>query len=152
MSQINNTHRATMFILFIAAAITLTGAGCAPAKQAESGNSNTPAPVTTPSVLPNSAYKDGIYTVVGAYKSPAGPEEIGVTLTLKDDIITDAVIDIKATVPISKNMQTIFSENIKSIVVGKKISDVKLDKVSGASLTPIGFNEAVEKIKTQAAA
>lgn len=152
MSQINNTHRATMFILFIAAAITLTGAGCAPAKQVESNNGNTPAPVTTPSVLPNSAYKDGTYTAVGTYRSPAGAEEMGVTLTLKDNTITDVVIEPKATVPISKNIQTMFSENVKSIVVGKKISDVKLDKVSGASLTPKGFNDAVEKIKAQAAA
>jgi uncharacterized protein with FMN-binding domain len=54
-----------------------------------------PAPVTTPSVLPNSAYKDGTYTAVGTYRSPAGAEEMGVTLTLKDNTITDVVIEPK---------------------------------------------------------
>ena len=48
--------------------------------------------------------------------------------------------------------ETIVSNNVKTLVVGKKITDVKLDKVSGSSLTPKGFNDALEQIKTLAKA
>ncbi len=97
-------------------------------------------------------YKDGIYSSIGNYNSPGGAEEVGVKVTLKDDVIVDAVFEAKATRPASVNMQRVFSENYKPLVIGKKIADLKLDKVSGSSLTPKGFNDAIEKIKTQAKA
>lgn len=99
-----------------------------------------------------SAYKDGVYTVEGQYISPGGQEQIGVVLTLKDGVITDAVVTPKATRPISVKMQGAFSENYKPLVVGKNIDEVKLDVVSGSSLTPKGFNDAVTKVKEQAKA
>jgi hypothetical protein len=36
------------------------------------------------------------------------------------------------------------------MVVGKNIDEVNLGKVSGSSLTPIGFNNAIEDIRSQA--
>ena len=84
------------------------------------------------------------------YKSPAGTEEIGVTITLKNDIITDVGVEPKATARRSVEMQQDFAANYKPMVVGKNIASVKLGKVSGASLTPMGFNDAIAKIEAQA--
>ncbi len=95
-------------------------------------------------------YKDGTYTSVGNYTSPAGPEEIEISLTLEKGVITEAVATPKATNPKSVNFQGIFTENFKPLVVGKSIGEVKLDKVAGSSLTPGGFNDAVVKIMEQA--
>jgi hypothetical protein len=36
------------------------------------------------------------------------------------------------------------------MVVGKNISELQLTKVSGSSLTPQGFMDALEKIKAEA--
>jgi len=95
-------------------------------------------------------YKDGSYSFVGQYTSPAGPEEIAVSLVLKDDVVVDATVVSKATHEISKKMQGLFVGGFKTQVVGKKIDDVVLDKVSGSSLTPKGWNDAVAKIKAVA--
>lgn len=96
------------------------------------------------------SYKDGSYTMVGQYVSPGGDEEIGVTVTLKDNVITEAEVKPMATRPNSVTFQGIFAENYKPFVIGKNINDVKLDKVSGSSLSPKGFNDAIEKIKAEA--
>ncbi len=103
-------------------------------------------------VTSTSTFKDGSYSAVGNYNSPGGAEEIGVTVTVKDDVITDATVKVMATRPASKNWQTTVSSNIKSAVVGKKLNDVVLDKVSGSSLTPKGWNDAISKISSQARA
>ena len=95
-------------------------------------------------------YKDGVYSATGNYSTPSTKEEIDVTLTLKDGIITEAEVIAKATFPTSKKMQTDFVANYKEQVVGKNIDEVNLVKVSGSSLTPKGFNEALEEIKAQA--
>jgi hypothetical protein len=97
-----------------------------------------------------SAYKDGTYTVVGNYTSPGGQEELGVTLTLASGVVVDSQVEVKATRPISKERQTDFANNYESEVVGKNIDEISLGKVSGSSLSPKGFNDAVEKVKSQA--
>jgi uncharacterized protein with FMN-binding domain len=116
-------------------------------------NENTNTPNTTdatntPAI--EASYKDGTYTARGAYASPAGPEEYPVSITLKDGIITAVKVTPSSTNEVSTNFQTQFSKNVQPIVIGKSINEVKLDKVSGSSLTPKGFNDAVEKIKAQA--
>lgn len=97
-----------------------------------------------------SSYKDGTYTVIGNYVSPGGEEEIDVTVTLAGGVVADATVVAKATRPMSKKFQDIFVENFKQFVIGKDISSLELTRVSGSSLTPRGFNEAVQEIKTQA--
>lgn len=105
---------------------------------------------TTPVVI--QSYKDGTYSSTGEYTSPAGKEEVGVSLTLKNNIVTDVTFTPKATNEISVKLQTMFADGYKTLVVGKDINTVKLNKVSGSSLTPKGFNDAIEKIKLQAKA
>lgn len=95
-------------------------------------------------------YEDGTYTAMGEYVSPGGPETISITLTIKDDIITAASADPQATLPFSVRMQEAFTSGFAELVVGQNIDDVELDKVSGSSLTPKGFNDAVVQIKAQA--
>lgn len=98
------------------------------------------------------SYKDGIYTAMGTYISPAGKEDIGLSLTLKNNTIIDINFTSKATNEVSIKLQGMFASGYKELVIGKDISTVKLDKVSGSSLTPKGFNDAIEKIKLQAKA
>jgi len=97
-------------------------------------------------------YKDGSYTVLGKYNSPGGAQEIQITLTLKEGLIVDTTALPLATQPGPLNFQQKFSAGFKTLVVGKSIDQVTLDKVSGSSLTPKGFNDAVLKIQAQAKA
>lgn len=97
-----------------------------------------------------SAYQNGEYTVMGAYTSPGGPEEIEVTLMLENGVIVDAKVVPQATLPISQQMQNAFSSGYEEFVIGRSIDEVQLTKVSGSSLTPKGFNDAVEQIKQEA--
>lgn len=119
-------------------------------------NDNDGTPTTTPTTPTNTPadtkqkYKDGTYTSTGEYVSPGGSEQVEVTLTLKADKVTDATVVAKAILPGSKNFQAKFISGFKALVIGKSIDEVKLDKVSGSSLTPKGFNDAVIKIQTQA--
>ena len=103
-------------------------------------------------VVQNVNYKDGTYTATGHYRSPAGPETIEVTLSVKDNVITDANVTSDATMPMSQRFQGMFIQNFKPMVVGVNLNQLNLTKVSGSSLTPMGFNDAVSQIKTQASA
>lgn len=105
-----------------------------------------------PTDVPALAYRNGVYTVVGAYTAPSGAEKVGITLTLKDDVIVDAAGTVETTHPTSKKFQELFLASFKGQVVGKKLSEVSLDKISGSSLTPKGFNDAVIQIRTEAQA
>ena len=117
-----------------------------PAVQSES-TTNEP---TAAQAAEASAYKDGTYTAVGNYTSPGGKEELGVTLTIANGIVTDSKVEVKATRPTSVERQTDFATHYEPQVEGKNIDEISLTKVSGSSLSPKGFNDAVEQIKTQA--
>lgn len=93
---------------------------------------------------------DGQYQAIGAYQSPAGDEEIGVTITIQDNIVTDASVEVLAENEISVQMQSLFQEGFADEVIGKNITEVELDKVNGSSLTSVGFNKAVDQIIEQA--
>lgn len=96
------------------------------------------------------AYKNGAYSVVGNYVSPGGPRELNVTITLADGVISDAVVEGTATDATSKRFQGEFVSGFQPMVVGKNIDEVNLTKVAGSSLSPKGFNDALEKVKTEA--
>lgn len=113
-------------------------------KEMKSTSSNEPK-----NVMQQVSYKDGVYTQVGNYTSPGGPEEIDVKLTLKNGVVVQSEVTPKATRPFSVKWQGVFAENYKALVVGKNIKELNLGKVAGSSLTPKGFNDAVEKIKAE---
>ena len=112
-----------------------------------------PAKTTKPPVkaTATSPYKDGTYVAMGTYQVHAGPEEIEIAVTLKDGLITSTSFKGTPKLPMSKRFMDMFDQNYKPMVVGKKISEIQLTKVSGSSLTPQGFNNAIEKIKQRAA-
>ncbi len=105
-----------------------------------------------PATKPVSVYKDGTYTATGSYVSPGGPDQVGVTLTLKNDLITDITVTPMPGDRESAQYQNKFISGYKPLVVGKDIATVSLSKVSGSSLTSRGFNAALAQIKTQAKA
>lgn len=110
------------------------------------------ADATTAAAASGSTYQDGTYTATGTYTSPGGTEEVTITLTLTDDVITAATAEGGATKPPSSQYQGEFVDNFAALIVGKDVADVSLDKVAGSSLTSGGFNKAVETIKSQAQA
>lgn len=97
-------------------------------------------------------YKDGTYEAKGTYSYHSGAESIDVTVTLANGIIEEVEVVAQAKAPVSKEKQADFIANYKEQVVGKNIAEVNLGKISGSSLTPIGFNAALEDIKAQAQA
>ena len=107
---------------------------------------------TPASDLPKSKYRDGTYTAIGSYDSPAGQESINVSVTLKNGIVTAAKVTQMAQDRTSIRYQQRFISGYLPLVVGKNIGSIRLDVVSGSSLTPIGFNAALAKIKAQAQA
>ncbi len=98
---------------------------------------------------PTNQFKNGNYSAIGNYTSPAGEEEVEIKLTIDNDLVTEASSDVRSANDKSQYWQKQFSDNFSKEIVGKKIGEVKLDRVSGSSLTPKGFNEAIEKIKSQ---
>jgi len=117
-----------------------------PVTQETSGNT----PIsTTPSTSP---YKDGTYSATGSYSSPGGPDDLHVSVTLANGIITDSTVTSGAHDGTSSHYQGIFINNYKPLVVGKSIDSVTLSKVSGSSLTSAGWNDAITKIKAEATA
>lgn len=98
----------------------------------------------------NRKYNNGTYSATGSYVSPAGPEEVDIIITIKDDVVVDAAFMGKATHPTSKKNQDLFGAGFKEQVVGKSIDSISLGVVNGSSLTPKGFMDALIKIKAQA--
>lgn len=97
-------------------------------------------------------YKDGTYTADGQYQTPETVEKISVTLTLADGIVTDVEVTGDPQAPETEQYQGEFIDGIADVVDGKSIDELDVSRVAGSSLTSGGFNEAVEAIKTQAAA
>jgi uncharacterized protein with FMN-binding domain len=126
---------------------------------ADSKNSVSPAvvsgtqPAVTPSSVPKNstyAYKNGTYNATGSYDSPAGIENVEVSVTLTDGVITNSTVSNLANDGTSRRYQNMFIGGYKTYVNGKNISSVHIGKISGSSLTGTGFNAALEKIKNQA--
>lgn len=106
---------------------------------------------STENQLEGVTYKNGTYQATGNYLSPGGQETIGITLVVQGDKVTDATVVSNATLPTSQLFQQDFAANFKTHVIGKDLASLKLDKISGSSLTPKGFNDAVSKIQAEAA-
>jgi uncharacterized protein with FMN-binding domain len=132
-------------IVAIVAATSLSGK-----KKNTADSTATPSKTTTSTTSSSSTYKDGNYTATGSYDSPGGAEEITISVTLKDDIITTTSAKSGAGDPEADQYQDQFISGYKSDVVGKDISKVSLSRVSGSSLTSQGFNDAISQIEKQA--
>jgi len=142
-------------VIFAAVKYSSDNANSSPVSTAPADTTNMPADTSAASAtstVADTQYKDGTYSAEGDYQSPGGAESIQVTLVLANGIVTDATVVSDATRPNSVSFQNLFISDFKQYVVGKNISDLNLTKVSGSSLTPKGFNDAVAKIKVEAQA
>ncbi len=96
-------------------------------------------------------YENGTYRATSSYVSPAGTDNMGVELTVKDDKITAVSVTPMATDDTSLMLQQAFAAGISGAIVGKNLDDVSNPgKIGGASLTAGGFAKAIAKIKEQA--
>jgi hypothetical protein len=84
------------------------------------------------------------------YLTPESTEQIEVTLTLKNDTVSDASVQLSATARESRRYQNNFAANYRQYVIGRPLSSLSLSRVSGSSLTSNGFNAAVAQIRGQA--
>lgn len=152
-----NTKRtvisSTVVIVFIAGVIAVAAAGrkdTASNPGTVSADLGQQAAMATASTTPAHPYKDGVYSVTASYDSPGGMDNLGVSLTLKNGIVTDANVTNMANDRTSSRYQDKFISGYKQYVIGKSIDSIHLDAVSGSSLTPIGFNSALDQIKAKA--
>lgn len=99
-----------------------------------------------------SNYKDGTFSATGGYRSPGGQQSIKISLTVQDGKVTGSTAESGANDPTSRSFQEKFISGYKDLVVGKSLDEISLDKVSGSSLTPQGFDDALQQIKDQAKA
>jgi hypothetical protein len=97
-----------------------------------------------------SSYKDGSYSQQGTYASPGGQEVISVALTLKSNIVTAVTVKTVKADPTATSYEAMFESGIGAAVVGKNINTLNVSRVSGSSLTSMGFNDALIKIKADA--
>ena len=95
-------------------------------------------------------YKDGTYTAIGEYQNPASREQVNVSITLKDGVVTAATFTGTPDNPTTVTMQGKFKAGFQALVVGKPIDEINLTVVNGSSLAPKGFMDALSKIKEQA--
>mgnify|MGYP003494088353 FL=1 len=98
---------------------------------------------------PAATYADGKYQATGWYGGL--PSHIEVTLTLESDVITAVSVVPAATNLTSLDLQERFAEVIPAVVIGRRIADLEVGKIAGSSGTPVGFNDALDQIRTQAA-
>ncbi len=121
-------------------------------KKPVASTSSTASAATTSNSSTASSFKDGTYDATGVYNSPGGEESIDVKLTLKDNTVSDVSVVPHSNVAEAAEYQSKFVSGYKSQVVGKKINEISLSRVAGSSLTSIGFNSALDQIKSEAAA
>ena len=97
-------------------------------------------------------YQDGTYTATVNYEIPYGfMEPMEVTLQFQDNIIKDVRTSFTTVNPVSEGYQQIFSGYVSREAVGRKIDDVELSRMGGASLTNQAFDKALTEIKAEAA-
>jgi uncharacterized protein with FMN-binding domain len=152
--------RTGIALVGVAGIVTLAGcAGGADAATEDDTTTASQAPAVTGSAeesgdaaAAGGVYADGTYTAEGSYRTPESTETIEVTITLESDVITAVEVEGDPQAPQSEQYQGRFIGGIADEVVGQSIDEISVDRVAGSSLTSGGFNEAVETIKSDAAA
>jgi uncharacterized protein with FMN-binding domain len=134
------------------ASATTSGTGTADGSTTEENTSATDAATSGSSDSSSATYTDGTYTAEGTYQTPESVETISVTVTLKDDVVTAVSVNGNPTRAESQQYQSQFIGGISDVVVGKDIDTLSVSRVAGSSLTSSGFNEAIDEIKSEAAA
>ncbi|WOF24338.1 FMN-binding protein [Microbacterium betulae] len=162
----NRSIRTGAALAGVAGVLALAGCGATTADDsADDTSSTTDSSTTTESPTSSSAptteatteaasgsdYADGTYTAEGSYQTPQSVEEISVTVTLEDDVVTAVEVTGQPQASESQQYQSQFIGGIADEVVGLDIDELSVSRVAGSSLTSTGFNAAIEEIKTEAA-
>ncbi len=134
-------------------------AACGTDEPADASTTTTPSAETsataeaTDGAASGGEFTAGEYEATGSYQSPAGTQSVEVEVTLAaDGTISDLDVDGQAEGGNSEQYQKKFESGIDALVVGKKITELDVSKVSGSSLTSGGFNDAIDQIISQAQA
>lgn len=136
--------RAGAAVAAVAGAFAL--AGCAAPGTAGTSGSG------TSGAAGDGTYADGTYTAEGSYATPESVETVTVTVTLAGDVITAVEVVGDPQKSESEEYQSKFIGGISEAVVGKDLDEISVSRVAGSSLTSGGFNQAIEGIKSEAAA
>jgi len=110
-----------------------------------------PATATATSTAP-AGYKDGTYSATGGFNTPGGPETIDISVTVKNGVVASTSATANSRDRESREYDTMFIDNYQQYVEGKNIANLNLSRIAGASLTPLGFNNALQQIKSDASA
>lgn len=96
-------------------------------------------------------YRDGLYEGSGKYEVPGGDvDTIKVFVEIEDNIVLSVDTEVGDVSGTSLSYYNLFKEGITGEVVGKNIADLSVGNINGASLTPIGFNRALDRIRSVA--
>jgi uncharacterized protein with FMN-binding domain len=139
-------------LLGVAGLLVLAGCASSPADSDDAAPTTDSSADSSTGSDSGATYADGTYTADGSYQTPETVEEISVTLTLADGIVTDVEVTGDPKAPETEQYQGAFIDGIAEEVEGVAIDDLDVSRVAGSSLTSGGFNSAVEDIKEQAAA
>lgn len=157
MEESNSPNKAIIAIVVIALIVFAAGATIVltskPTVQDTATNTANDLPTSAPVVFDEDAtFNDGTYDATGSYQTPGGSERIGVKVTVKDNVVSDVDLTEMGLTGEAQEYQSRFASGYKSQVIGKKVSEIKLDRVAGSSLTSNGFNDAINDIAKQAQA
>jgi len=112
---------------------------------------STPTDSVTPTTPAGSGYKDGTFQADASYRVERHQEQIGVTVSLQNGIITTVSIVNSESNSTSAFYQERFAQAFQAQVVGRPIADLKLPVIAGASKTTDGFNQAIDQVRLAAA-
>jgi len=102
-------------------------------------------------VSTNDIYKDGTYVVENMYYvMPGFDEPMQTTVTLEDNIIVATEVRFASRDPHSLTHQRDFSVAYKDEVIGVPLGEASFSRIGRASLTTIGFNDALKEIRLEA--
>jgi hypothetical protein len=96
---------------------------------------------TEPSTIP-----DGTHETTVTYFTPKRAEYLlNVSITTENGLVVDSKIEYTQGAENDPNAKK-FEAAYKEVVIGKRLEDLNLSRVGGASLTTNAFNEAIDKI------
>lgn len=95
-------------------------------------------------------YIDGTYAADGNYTAPSGLALITVSIKVTDDVVSWVHVAPGTFVGEPFMFQDQFAQAVPDLVVGKDLDEVSVSRVAGSSLTSQAFNQAIDKIKSEA--
>lgn len=117
-----------------------------------SSNNSSSSDSSSSSLSADTTYKDGTFSGTGDFNTPGGNEEITVTITISNGAISNSSVTGNVNSRESQEYLQDFIAGYKDSVDGKSVATLRLSRVAGSSLTTIGFNNALDAIRSQAKA